>query len=56
MSAKDDLLAYIQALLASNRRMRACLNAMAADRAGKGTHRQMVDICRQVTQEDLHGE
>lgn len=56
MTRLQELLAYIEGLLASNRRMRDCLNAMADDRAGRGTHRRMVDVCQRVTKEDLRGQ
>lgn len=56
VSIREALVAHIGRLEASNKRMRACLNALAADRAGTGTHRTMIDVCRRVTAADLAGE
>lgn len=54
MSGKaEQLIAFIAGLLDTNRRLRDCVRAVRADRAGTMRRWEVEDICNRVTAEDL---
>lgn len=56
MTRLQELLAYIDGLLASNRRMRECLNTLAREQQGRATRRTVVEVCGRVTADDLRDD
>lgn len=54
MSGKaEQLIAFIAGLLDTNRRLRDCVRAVRADRAGTMRRWEVEAICNRVTAEDL---